>query len=163
MSSAPKLGEFRLPGIDGWDLPLDRFEREVVLVVNVASRCGLTPQYSALEALHRRYNDRGFQVLGIPCNQFAGQEPGSEAEIQQFCTLKYDVTFPMSGKVEVNGAGRHALYDWLAGPQSAHPGNISWNFEKFLVGRDGKVIARFAPTVKPDAPEVIAAIEKALG
>ena len=158
-----KLADFSLPGIDGWDLPLDRFEGEVVLLVNVASRCGLTPQYAALEALHRRYNDRGFQVLGIPCNQFAGQEPGTNAEIQQFCTLKYDVTFPMSGKVEVNGAGRHALYEWLAGPVSAHAGNISWNFEKFLIGRDGQVILRFAPTVNLLAPEVVAAIQKALG
>lgn len=161
--SMSKLADFRLPGIDGWDLPLDRFDREVVLVVNVASRCGLTPQYAALEALHRRFNDRGFQVLGVPSNQFAGQEPGTNAEIQQFCTLKYDVTFPMSGKLEVNGPARHPLYEWLAGPGSAHAGNISWNFEKFLVGRDGKVIARYAPTVKPDAPELIAAIEKALG
>ncbi len=163
MSVIHTLGEFGLPGIDGWELPLDRFAGEVVLVVNVASRCGLTPQYAALEALHRQYNERGFQVLGVPCNQFAGQEPGTEAEIQQFCTLKYDVTFPMSGKIEVNGTGRHPLYDWLAGPESAHAGDISWNFEKFLIGRDGQVVARFAPTVKPDAPEVIAAIEQALG
>ena len=158
-----KLADFHLPGIDGWELPLDRFEGEVVLIVNVASRCGLTPQYAALEALHRRFNDRGFEVLGVPCNQFAGQEPGTEAEIQQFCTLNYDITFPMSGKVKVNGEERHPLYQWLAGDEAKFPGNISWNFEKFLIGRDGQVIARFAPTVKPDAPEVMAAITAALG
>lgn len=158
----PKFADFQLPGIDGWALPLDRFEGEVVLIVNVASRCGLTPQYEALEALHRRFNDRGFLVLGIPCNQFAGQEPGTEAEIQQFCTLKYDVTFPMSGKIDVNGEARHPLYAWLAGPEASFAGNISWNFEKFLIGRDGQVIARFAPTVKPDAPEIVAAITAAL-
>ncbi len=157
------LKDFKLPGIDRWDLPLDRFEGEVVLVVNVASRCGLTPQYKDLEALHRKYNDRGFQVLGVPCNQFAGQEPGTEAEIQQFCTINYDVTFPMSGKIEVNGGKRHALYEWLAGAQATFPGDISWNFEKFLIGRDGNVIRRFAPTVKPDAAELVSAIERALG
>ncbi len=158
-----KLADFHLPGIDGWELPLDRFEGEVVLIVNVASRCGLTPQYAALEALHRRFNDRGFEVLGVPCNQFAGQEPGTEAEIQQFCTLNYDITFPMSGKVKVNGEERHPLYQWLAGDEAKFPGNISWNFEKFLIGRDGQVVARFAPTIKPDAPEVVAAITAALG
>lgn len=157
-----KFSDFQLPGIDGWELPLDRFEGEVVLIVNVASRCGLTPQYEALEALHRRFNERGFLVLGVPCNQFAGQEPGTDAEIQQFCTLKYDTTFPMSGKIEVNGEQRHPLYEWLAGPEAAFPGNISWNFEKFLIGRDGQVMARFAPTVKPDAPEIVAAITAAL-
>ena len=157
-----RLADFRLPGIDGWELPLDRFDGEVVLLVNVASRCGLTPQYAALEALYRRFADRGFLVLGIPCNQFAGQEPGTEAEIQQFCTLKYDVTFPMSGKIEVNGAGRHPLYDWLAGPSAAHPGNISWNFEKFLIGRDGEVLGRYNPTVVPDDARIVEAIEAAL-
>lgn len=163
MAATPKLADFRLPGIDGWDLPLDRFEGEVVLLVNVASRCGLTPQYRALEALHRRYNDRGFQVIGVPCNQFAGQEPGSEAEIQQFCTVQYDVTFPMSGKIEVNGPKRHPLYEWLAGSGAAFPGNISWNFEKFLIGRQGQPIARYAPSVAPEDPRVVQAIEQALG
>lgn len=156
------LLELRLPGIDRWDLPLDRFEGEVLLVVNVASRCGLTPQYAGLEALYRRFNERGFEVLGVPCNQFAGQEPGTEAEIQQFCTLNYDVTFPMSGKIDVNGVNRHPLYQWLAGQGASYPGDISWNFEKFLIGRDGQVIARFGPTVAPDAPELLAAVEKAL-
>jgi glutathione peroxidase len=163
MTATPKLADFRLPGIDGWELPLDRFEGEVVLIVNVASRCGLTPQYRALEALHRQYNDRGFQVIGVPCNQFAGQEPGSEAQIQQFCTIHYDVTFPMSGKIDVNGASRHPLYEWMAGAQSGFAGNISWNFEKFLIGRNGQVIARFAPTVAPDDPRLVQSIERALG
>ena len=148
--------------LDGSPLPAAALAGHTLLIVNVASRCGLTPQYAALEALYRRFADRGFLVLGIPCNQFAGQEPGTEAEIQQFCTLKYDVTFPMSGKIEVNGVGRHPLYDWLAGPSAAHPGNISWNFEKFLIGRDGQVRQRFAPTVAPDDPALKAAIEAAL-
>lgn len=163
MSASNKLADFKLPGIDGWEMPLDRFENEVVLIVNVASRCGLTPQYRALEALHRRYNDRGFQVLGVPCNQFAGQEPGSAAEIQQFCTINYDITFPMSAKVEVNGPGQHPIYAWLSGADARFPGNISWNFEKFLVGRDGQVVARFAPTAAPDDARIVQAIEKALG
>jgi glutathione peroxidase len=162
MTAVTTLADFTLPGIDGWDLPLDRFAGEVVLIVNVASQCGLTPQYAGLEELFRQYNDRGFQIIGVPCNQFAGQEPGSEAEIQQFCTVKYDVTFPMSGKIEVNGPGRHPLYDWLAGPASPAAGDIQWNFEKFLVGRDGQLIARFAPTVAPDDPKLQQAIEKAL-
>jgi glutathione peroxidase len=162
MATETTLADFVLPGIDGWDLPLDRFAGEVVLIVNVASYCGLTPQYAGLEALFRRYNDRGFQVIGVPCNQFAGQEPGTEAEIQQFCTIHYDVTFPMSGKIEVNGPNRHPLYAWLAGPGSIAPGDVRWNFEKFLIGRDGRLIARFPPTVAPEDPQLQQAIEKAL-
>jgi glutathione peroxidase len=131
-------------------------------VVNVASKCGLTPQYSALEALYQRYKDRGLTVLGLPCNQFAGQEPGTEQQIQQFCSLTYGVTFPMAAKLEVNGLHRHPLYRLLAGEGAEFPGDITWNFEKFLVGKDGRVLARFAPRTPPDDPAVVQAIEKAL-
>ena len=131
------------------------------LVVNVASKCGLTPQYSKLEALHEQLHDRGFTVVGFPCNQFYGQEPGSDEEIAEFCSATYGVTFPMSTKVEVNGDDRDAVYEALI-DGSGDEQDIRWNFEKFLVGADGSVLARFDPRTEPDAPEVIAAIEKAL-
>ena len=134
----------------------------MVLVVNVASKCGLTPQYKALENLYQVYKDKGFNVLGLPCNQFAGQEPGSEKEIQDFCSLNYGVSFPLAGKLEVNGAQRHSLYRLLAGEGAEFPGDITWNFEKFLVGKDGRVLARFSPRTAPDDPAVVQAIEKAL-
>lgn len=158
-----KLADFSLPGIDDQALPLARFDGNVVLIVNVASRCGLTPQYVLLEMLQLRYGAQGFTVIGVPCNQFGGQEPGTHAEIRAFCSSNYGVSFPLAGKLDVNGKQRHPLYEWLAGEQAMFPGNISWNFEKFLVGRDGQVAARFAPTVKPDAPGIIKAIEQALG
>jgi glutathione peroxidase len=131
------------------------------LVVNVASRCGLTPQYAALESLHEKYADRGFTVVGVPCNQFGGQEPGSADEIEQFCSANYGVTFPMTEKVDVNGPGRHAVYDALVPVADAEgrDGDITWNFEKFLVDSSGAVVARFAPAVVPDDPQVVAAIE----
>jgi glutathione peroxidase len=134
------------------------------LVVNVASRCGLTPQYTALEALHEKYSDRGFTVVGVPCNQFGGQEPGSAGEIQEFCSTTYGVTFPMSEKVDVNGADRHAVYaDLVAAPdESGRTGDVQWNFEKFLLDADGTVLARFSPTVVPDDPRVVDAVEQAL-
>ena len=134
------------------------------LLVNVASRCGLTPQYAALEALHEQYAERGFTVVGVPCNQFAGQEPGSAEEIEQFCSATYGVTFPMTEKVEVNGAGRHPIYvDLVQVPdQSGRVGDVQWNFEKFLLDGDGAVVARFDPTVVPDDPAVTTAIEKVL-
>ncbi len=156
------LSDFVLTGIDGKSLPLSRFDGKVVLVINVASRCGLTPQYVTLEALSRRYDERGFEVLGVPCNQFGGQEPGTAPEILQFCKMSYGITFPLAAKIDVNGPGRDPLYQWLAGDGAQFQGDIQWNFEKFLIGRDGQVVARFAPTVKPDAPELIAAIEQAL-
>ena len=131
------------------------------LVVNVASRCGLTPQYEQLEALHERNADRGFTVAGFPCNQFMGQEPGTDEEIAQFCSATYGVTFPMSTKIEVNGDGRDPVYETLVAASGAE--DIQWNFEKFLVGRDGAVLARFGPRTQPDAPEVVDAIEGALG
>ena len=128
----------------------------------MASKCGLTPQYAALENLYEQYKDKGLCVLGLPCNQFAGQEPGAESEIQSFCQLNYGVTFPLGEKLEVNGAHRHPLYRLLAGEGAEYPGDITWNFEKFLVGKNGAVIARFSPRTAPDDPAVIQAIEKAL-
>jgi glutathione peroxidase len=134
------------------------------LLVNVASRCGLTPQYAALEALHERYAGRGFTVVGVPCNQFGGQEPGGPEEIAEFCSATYGVTFPMTDKVEVNGEGRHPVYDELVqvADQDGGTGDIAWNFEKFLVDGSGAVVARFRPTVVPDDPRVTSAIEAVL-
>jgi glutathione peroxidase len=161
----PTAHEFTHKTIDGQDKSLADYRGKVLLLVNVASRCGLTPQYAALEELYRGMKDRGLVVLGLPCNQFAGQEPGTEAEIQQFCSTKYDVSFPLFSKLEVNGPGRHPLYEWLTAEPTAPdgPGDIKWNFAKFLIGRDGKVVARFGPTTAPTAPTVVEAIEAALG
>ena len=155
--------ELVLDALDGKPLPLEPLKGKVVLVVNVASKCGLTPQYAALENLHQKYKAQGFSVLGLPCNQFAGQEPGTEEEIQSFCSLNYGVSFALSSKLEVNGSDRHQLYRLLAGEGAEFPGDITWNFEKFLVGPDGRVLARFSPRTAPDEASVIQAIEKALG
>ena len=135
-----------------------------LLVVNVASRCGLTPQYAGLEALHERFADRGFSVVGFPCNQFMGQEPGSAEEIAEFCSTTYGVTFPMFEKIEVNGDGRHPIYSELTSVADANgdAGDVQWNFEKFLVSPDGAVIGRFRPRTEPDAPALVAAIEASL-
>lgn len=143
---------------------LDAFRGTTTLIVNVASRCGLTPQYTGLEALQDHYGDRGFNVVGFPCNQFGGQEPGSAEEIQSFCSTTYGVTFPMMEKVEVNGPHRHPVYAELTAVADAdgHTGDIRWNFEKFLVAPDGS-ITRFSPMVEPEAPELIAAIEASVG
>nr|WP_275412866.1 glutathione peroxidase [Actinoplanes palleronii] len=156
--------DVQIADLRGEPLDLDRFRGTATLVVNVASRCGLTPQYAVLEQIHARYADRGFTVLGVPCNQFGGQEPGSAEEISEFCSATYGVTFPMTEKVEVNGDGRHPLYQGLTTEPDAegYTGDIRWNFEKFLVGPDGVVRARFGPKTQPDAPEVTAAIEAAL-
>jgi glutathione peroxidase len=156
------IHELVLDGLNGAELPLEPFSGKVLLCVNVASRCGLTPQYAGLEQLQQTYQARGFSVLGLPCNQFAAQEPGSAGEIRTFCSSTYGVSFPLSAKIEVNGSGRHALYTLLAGEGAEYPGDITWNFEKFLVGKDGRVLARFAPRVTPDDPALIQAIEKAL-
>ena len=146
--------------------PLDRsaLEGKAVLVVNVASRCGLTPQYTGLEHLQERYGERGFTVLGVPCNQFGEQEPGSAQEIQTFCSMTYGVSFPMTEKVEVNGPARHPLYRELTPTPDAEgeAGDIQWNFEKFLIAADGRPLARFRPTVEPESDELTAAIEAAL-
>ena len=135
---------------------------KVRLVVNVASKCGFTKQYTGLEAIYEKYKDQGLVVLGFPCNQFGAQEPGTTAEIKQFCSLKYNVTFPLFDKIEVNGPKRHPLYAALAGKESPFPGDITWNFTKFLIGRDGKIVKRFESKVPPESPEVTAAIEAAL-
>ena len=137
---------------------------KTMLVVNVASKCGLTPQYTALEELHERLAPRGFAVVGFPCNQFGGQEPGTAEEIAEFCSATYGVTFPMFEKIEVNGPGRHPIYDVLTAVPDAEgeAGDIQWNFEKFLVDPTGKVIARFRPMTPPDAPEVLSTIESHL-
>jgi glutathione peroxidase len=150
--------------LQGKPMSLDQFRDKALLVVNVASKCGMTPQYTALEELQKTYADRGFSVLGVPCNQFGGQEPGTADEIAEFCASTYGVTFPMTEKVEVNGDHRHPLYDELVGTADAegYTGDIRWNFEKFLIGPDGTVRARWSPAVKPDSPEVVAAVESTL-
>ncbi len=178
------LEQIPVKGIDGKPSSLGNYGGKVRLVVNVASKCGLTPQYEALEALYRKYKDKGFEVLAFPANEFGAQEPGTEDEIKEFCSTKYDVTFPMFSKIVVKGEGQHPLYQSLTKAQpeatlgeagdtfrkklegygvKTGPGEILWNFEKFLVGKDGKVIQRFAPDVTPDSPLVTSAIEKALG
>jgi glutathione peroxidase len=141
--------QFDVNSIDGDADLLGSLKGKVVLAVNVASRCGLTPQYTGLEELHEELAKENFAVVGFPCNQFGAQEPGSEEEIQAFCSAAYGVTFPMSSKLEVNGAGRHPLYAWLTDPENGNPGDIQWNFEKFLIGRDGRLLKRYAPTTKP--------------
>lgn len=140
---------------------LGSYKGDVLLVVNVASKCGLTPQYAGLEALYKQYQDRGFKVLGFPCNQFGGQEPGTMDEILTFCSTKYDVSFPIFQKLEVNGAGRAPLYAKLTSVPPA--GDIGWNFEKFLIDRDGNVVARFSPQTKPDDPALVQSVERELG
>ncbi|MDQ0601039.1 glutathione peroxidase [Streptomyces canus] len=150
--------------LQGGSADLSQYTGQAVLVVNVASKCGLTPQYNGLEKLQERYAERGFTVLGVPCNQFLGQEPGSAEEIAEFCSATYGVTFPLTEKVEVNGEGRHALYERLVGFADAegHTGDIRWNFEKFLIGRDGTVVARFSPQTEPESDELVAAVEAQL-
>ena len=151
-------------GIDGEPLDQAALEGKAVLVVNVASRCGLTPQYEGLERLQARYGPAGFTVLGVPCNQFAGQEPGTPEEIQAFCSATYGTTFPLTEKLEVNGQHRHPLYDWLASSPDAsgEAGEVQWNFEKFLVSPGGEVVARFRPQVDPEDDQVTSAIERVL-
>ncbi len=155
MLGAMNTYDFKVRNIDGKDVSLDEYRGHVLLIVNVASKCGFTPQYEGLEALYRKYHAKGFEVLGFPCDQFGHQEPGDEAEIKNFCSLTYDVTFPMFAKIEVNGAGEHPLYAYL---KKAQPGllgstGIKWNFTKFLVDGKGEPVARYAPT---DAPKSIA-------
>jgi glutathione peroxidase len=156
--------DVRINALTGGPLALDQFRGNAVLVVNVASQCGMTPQYAALQALADAYADRGLVVLGVPCNQFGDQEPGTAAEIATFCQTNYGVRFPMTEKVQVNGEDRHPLYAELVGAVDArgHTGDVRWNFEKFLVAPDGQVVARFHPRVTPDAPELTTAVEKAL-
>jgi len=160
--AADSIYTIPLKDIDGKAATLKPYQGQVMLIVNVASHCGFTPQYAGLEALYKKYGSQGLVVCGFPCNQFGGQEPGSAADIKEFCTAKYNVTFPMFDKLEVNGDNRHPLYTLLAGKDSPFPGNIKWNFTKFLVGRDGKIVARFDSKVKPDSEEMTKAIEAAL-
>lgn len=158
------LHDVKLKDIDGKAVTLGDYEGKVLLVVNVASECGLTKQYKELEAIHRKYKEQGFTVLGFPCNDFGGQEPGSNEEIKKFCSNRFDVTFPLFDKLVVKaGPKQHELYQRLTGKEGAFPGNVKWNFGKFLVGKDGQPLQRFEPREKPDAPKVTAAIEKALG
>ena len=162
MTLAGTIYEIPVKDIDGKDASLKAYKGKVLLVVNVASRCGYTPQYTALEAIHQKYKDQGFAVLGFPCNQFGSQEPGTNEEIKQFCSSKYHVTFPLFDKIDVNGSKRHPLYGALAGKESPYPGDIKWNFSKFLVGRDGRIIKRYESGVTPDASEVTESIQAAL-
>ena len=156
------ITEIPVKAADGSETDLSPYAGKVLLIVNVASKCGFTPQYTGLEELHRKYADRGFEVLGFPCNQFGGQEPGDAAEIASFCSLTYDVTFPVFGKIDVNGDNAAPLYRYL---KKAAPGlfgteGVKWNFTKFLIDRDGQVVERYAPTTKPEA--IVKDIEKLL-
>jgi len=161
--AASNIYDFTLPSIDGRPMPLADFKGKVVLVVNVASRCGYTPQYSALEALYEKYKDQGFVIVGFPANNFGAQEPGTNQEIKTFCSRKYSVTFPLYSKVSVKGDDQTPLYQYLT-KQTDPPiaGEIKWNFTKFLVDRNGHVIQRFESAVRPDSKEVISAVEKQL-
>ena len=161
-SHAGNIYDIKLKDIDGKDATLAAYKGKVLLVVNVASKCGFTKQYTALEATHLKYQGKGFAVLGFPCNQFGGQEPGSNEVIKEFCSSKFQVTFPLFDKIEVNGENRHPLYTALAGSDSPFPGNIKWNFGKFLIGKDGKILARFDSKITPDSEELTKAIEAAL-
>jgi glutathione peroxidase len=159
---ADSIHDIAVKDIDGKDAKLSAYKGKVLLIVNVASKCGYTPQYQGLETIYEKYKDKGFTVLGFPCNQFGQQEPGTNEEIKQFCSSKYSVKFPMFDKIDVNGPNRHPLYVALAGDKSPYPGNIKWNFNKFLIGRDGKILKRFDSKAAPESPEVVAAIEEAL-
>lgn len=153
--------DYSFTSIEGEPLPLSQFKGKPVLVVNTASKCGLTPQYEGLEKLYRDYRDQGLVVLGVPCNQFAGQEPGTEAEIKDFCQLKFDVDFPMTSKVDVKDAARHPFYAWAEEKLGA-PAVPVWNFHKILVGKDGEAVAAFSPRTDPLDAEITGAVQKAL-
>jgi glutathione peroxidase len=159
---AASLYDIPVKDIEGHPATLAPYRGQVILVVNVASECGYTPQYRGLEALYRKYHGEGLVVLGFPCNQFGGQEPGTNAEIKRFCTNTFQVSFPLFAKIEVNGTDRHPLYAALAGKASPFPGDITWNFNKFLIGRDGRILQRFDSDAEPDSPPVIRAITAAL-
>ncbi|MHB8404919.1 MAG: glutathione peroxidase [Gammaproteobacteria bacterium] len=152
--------DFEIKTIDGQAKSLKDFKGKAVLVVNVASECGLTPQYAGLEKLQREFEDRSFTVLGLPCNQFGQQEPGTETQIKQFCSLNYDVTFPLTGKIEVNGGGTHPLYAWLK--KETGGADIQWNFEKFLISKDGRIVKRYSPKTVPEDQQLRADLQAAL-
>ncbi len=163
--NAASVYDFMLKDIDGNDVKLDKYKGSVVMIVNTASRCGYTPQYEGLQKIYEKYKDRGFVVLGFPANNFMGQEPGTEKEIKDFCTLKYNVSFPMFSKISVTGSDQHPLYGYLTNKKTnpEFGGDISWNFNKFIIGRDGKIVGRFGSKDKPEDLSVIAAIEQQLG
>jgi glutathione peroxidase len=156
--------DLQMQTLDGGVLDLSQFSGRAALVVNVASRCGLTPQYEALQRLHERFEPRGFSVIGVPCNQFGEQEPGSPEQIAAFCAGEYDVSFPLTAKLDVNGPNRHPLYQELTSTPDAEgqSGDVQWNFEKFLVSPGGRVVGRFRPVTEPESPEILVAIEAAL-
>ncbi|MFZ1701793.1 MAG: glutathione peroxidase [Pyrinomonadaceae bacterium] len=162
--SETSIYQFTMKNIDGKDVKLETYKGSVVMVVNVASKCGYTPQYEGLEAIYKKYEDQGFVVLGFPANNFMGQEPGTEAEIKDFCSTTYGVTFPMFSKISVTGSDQHPLYTLLTSKESdpEFGGDISWNFNKFLIDRSGKIVGRFATKDKPDGKDVTTAIEKHL-
>ena len=163
MFAASDIYSFTLPSLDGEPMPLANFKGKVILVVNVASRCGFTPQYAGLEALYKKYKDQGFVILGFPANNFGGQEPGTNQEIKTFCSTKYSVTFPIYAKVSVKGADQTPLYQYLTKEADpTHSGDIKWNFTKFLVDRNGNVVQRFESAVTPESPDVVSAVEKLL-
>jgi glutathione peroxidase len=164
-SAASSLYGFTLADIDGRQVSLSAYRGKVLLLVNTASKCGFTPQYEALEKLSKTYRDRGLAVVAFPANNFGGQEPGTNAEIKSFCSMTYGVDFPVFAKISVKGAEIHPLYRWLTAKETdpAFAGDIEWNFTKFLVDREGKVIGRFPSAVTPDSPELTAAVDKALG
>lgn len=161
-NAASNLYEIPLKDIDQKPTSLKNYQGKVLLVVNVASQCGLTPQYKALEKVHQKYKSKGFTVLGFPCNDFGAQEPGTNEEIKSFCSSKYQVSFPMFDKLHVKGAEQHPLYTALSGKDSPFPGDTKWNFGKFLIGKNGEILKRFEPKTTPDDPAVIEAIEAAL-
>jgi glutathione peroxidase len=161
-ATPPPLHNIPIKDIDGKPTSLKPYEGKVLLVVNVASKCGLTPQYKALEELHQKFQSKGLVVLGFPSNDFGNQEPGTNEEIKEFCESNYGVSFPLFDKLHVKGPEQHPLYNALTGPSSPFPGDIQWNFGKFLVGKDGRILARFEPRTTPDSKEVTDAIEKAL-
>jgi glutathione peroxidase len=155
--------DFTVDNIDGQPINLEQFKGKVVMIVNVASKCGFTPQYAGLEAVYKKYRDQGFVIIGFPANNFKSQEPGTNAEIKLFCTGKYNVTFPMMAKISVKGDDKAPLYQYLTEePTAKFPGDITWNFNKFLIGRDGRVIARYTSKIKPDSEQVTGDIEAAL-
>jgi glutathione peroxidase len=161
-ANMPNLRDIPLKDINGKDTSLKAYEGKVLLLVNVASKCGFTPQYKSLEAIQQKYKDQGFTVLGFPCNDFGAQEPGSNEQIKEFCSSTYNVSFPLFDKLHVKGPEQHPLYAALSGKDSPYPGPVKWNFGKFLIGRDGKILKRFDSAAKPDSAEVVKAIEAAL-
>jgi len=161
-AQAQSIYDISVRTIDGKTIKLSEYKNKVILIVNVASECGYTPQYEGLESIYEKYKSQGFVVLGFPCNQFGGQEPGTNEEIKTFCSSKFNVKFPLFDKIEVNGGNRHPLYVLLAGKDSSFPGDITWNFNKFIIGRDGKLITRFDSSIEPESKKLIGLLEQEL-